>query len=115
MIGDQSLAQRTDDRNTAPHAGFVIEIRPARLGRREDLVAMLREERLVRRHHRLALLQRLEDQVLGDGRTPDQFHHHVYLGILNHGEGVRGQEGAVNLHATVPLEVEIGDLAQHDL
>ena len=58
--------------------------------RGEDLVAVHRQQRLVRRDHVLAVGDRLQHQFPGNTAAADQLDDDVYLRIGNHREGVVG-------------------------
>ena len=59
-LAHERLAQRTDEGDAAGHGRLEEEVDAGRLGHGEQLGADVRQQLLVRRHHRLAGLQRVE-------------------------------------------------------
>ena len=62
-VAHEAFAQALDDRDAARHARFVEDRAAARFRRVEDLAAVVRQQRLVRRDDRLALFERAQDEL----------------------------------------------------
>ncbi len=62
------------------------------LGRFEDALAVLGEQRLVSGHHVLARRQRLEDQALRRFVAAEKFNHNINIGPRDQRVGVPGNE-----------------------
>ncbi len=88
VIGGQALAQRLDDRDTAGHRRLEGHRHALRLGRREDLVAVQGDQRLVGGDHVLAVLDRLQHQLARRRVAADQFDDDVDIRIVDHRKGV---------------------------
>jgi hypothetical protein len=61
------------------------------------------QERLIRRHHILAIPQGLKHETARPCRPSDQFHNHVNLRIPDQGIGTAGKERAGNAYRSRPL------------
>ena len=71
-VCDQPLAHRLYERDPAGHARLEEEVAAAAPGRREDLGAVLADQRLVRRDDDLAQGERGERDLPGDPRSAHQ-------------------------------------------
>ena len=76
---------------------------------------MLGEELLVRGNHRLAGVQRREDERLRDTSAADRLHDDLYGRVRNHALRVRGQDVLVHGNAAIRRDVQVRDLPQDDV
>ena len=83
-IGGQSFPQRLDDRDAAGDCTLERDHYALRVRSREDLVAVLREQRLVRGHHVLAVRDRLQDERSRMPGAADQLDNDVDVGASEH-------------------------------
>ena len=114
-VRGKALPQRLDDGDAPAYGGFEGDHNVLLLRRREDFVAVHRQQRLVGGHHMLAVLDRREDQILGNCVPADQLDHDVDLGIAHDGKRViRDLRRAVDEAARL-LHIPIGDRADQDL
>ena len=77
VLAGQRLAQRAHDRDAAGHRRLEQQVDPGRLGRGEQLGAVVGQQLLVGGDHRLAGLQRREDQLAGRLDAADHLDDHV--------------------------------------
>ena len=78
VIGDQAFPQGLHDGNAARHRSFEFELEIALLRPFGQRLAMNGQQRLVGRHHMLAMIERGFDQLPGDAiLAADQFDNHV--------------------------------------
>ena len=108
-VGGEPFAHRLDDRDAAGHRRLERHHHALAAGGGEDLVAVRGQQRLVGRHHVLAVLDRGQDQVLGDGVAADQLDHDVDVGIAHHREGVVGQPCCIPDDGARPREILVCD------
>jgi hypothetical protein len=110
-IGGKTLAQRLDDRNTAGDRTFEGHHHALGMRRREDLVAVPREQRLVRRDDVLAVGDRLQDERARGLEPADQFDDDVDVRIGEHRRriGSELEAGAPGGRRTRLLERALGD------
>ena len=73
----QPLAQRAQHRDRPAHAGLEGDLAALRRGEREDLAAVLGEQRLVRGDDVLARVERGQHQIARDARAADELDHQV--------------------------------------
>ena len=95
-VPGQRLAQRAQQRDGAGHRGLVVQVGPVLPGRAVDLRAVLGQQRLVRGDHRLAALQRGEQQRPGRLDAADDLDHDVDVGPGGQRVRVRGEQRAVD-------------------
>ena len=86
MIGSQTVAQCTDDRNTTRGACLIHQRDIAR--NLLKLIAMVCQQCLVGSHNCLAIFQCSLDQGIGLFYSTHQLHYNINLGIINHLGGV---------------------------
>ena len=113
-VGGQALAQCLDDRDAARHRGLERHHHAPLLRRREDLVAMPGEQRLVGGDHVLAVLDRLQDQILRDLGAADQLDHDVDVGIAHDRERIGGHLGGAADDALGALQILVRDDLKRD-
>ncbi len=89
LVAGERVLQRTDDRDAAAHARLEEDVDAGFLRGVHDLLAVRRDERLVRRDHALAVPERGEHDVAGDPRAADELDDNVDLGVARHAHPVR--------------------------
>ena len=94
-IGGKPLTQGLDDGDAAGHGRFKSHGHPLLLCTLKNFIAVVCNQRLVGRHHMLAVINGLEHQLPGLLRTAHQLQHDVYVRIADHlvcilGQGQRG-------------------------
>ena len=109
-VAHEAFAQALDDRDAARYACFVEDRAAARFRRVEDLAYVVRQQRLVRRDDRLALFERTQDELAGNGRAADQLDHDVAL--RDHGRGIARQHAGRDRDAAVGRRIEVADPGQ---
>ena len=107
-VGRQPFAQRLDDRDAAGDRRLEGHRHALPLRGGEDLVAVPGEERLVGRHHVLAVGDGFEHQILGKAASADQFDHDVDLAVAGHGKGVASQPATPAGHFLRTGKIRIG-------
>src|SRR5262249_19426557 len=108
-VGGEPLAQRFDDGYAATDRTFERDHDVFLPGCREDLVAVLREQRLVCCDDVLAAGECLEDQFLRYAGAPDELDHDVDIRVVDHFVGIGRDRGASASNAARSREVLIGD------
>ncbi len=104
-LSGQRLAQRPDQRDTARDRSFEQQV-DARRGRNlEELFADVREQLLVRGHHRLAGLERGEDQRTRGFDAADHLDDHVDVGRGDDTARVVGEHTGRELDVTLLGEI----------
>jgi len=108
-IRGQALFHRADDRDAAAHAGLKPQIHAGLLSGPVQFLPVHGEERLVRRHDRLPLLKRLENQRSRRFVAADQLHDDVHRRIVDHLIRAGGQNPRPDRNAPVSLKIKIRD------
>ena len=91
-LAQQRLAQRPDERDAAGHRRLEEQVDAGGLGRGEELGADVGEQLLVGGDHRLARLERVEDQLAGGLDAADDLDHDVDVGVGHDRGGVVGED-----------------------
>ena len=89
-VRGQAFAQRLDDRDAARHRRLERDHHALVLRGLEYLVAVRREQRLVRGDHMLAVGDRLHHQFLRDAVAADQLDDDIHFRIAHHRECIVG-------------------------
>ena len=110
-VGGEPFAQCFDDRDAAGHCGLEGHHHALLLRRREDLVAMRCQQRLVGGHHMLAVIDGRKHQFAGYAAAADQLDHDIDVGIGDDRDGVVGDDRPALGDLPRQLEVLVGDLA----
>src|SRR5512141_2300757 len=77
----QAFPQRPDDRDPPADARLESDVDAGGLDGLDDFRSALREQGLVRRHHRLSVADRLEQEVLRSARAADEFDENMNVGV----------------------------------
>ena len=115
VIARETLAQHADDRNAAADRGTEIDVDVVGLRRLENLLAVLGEQLLVRRHNTLLRVERIQDKLLRNARAADRFDDDLNLRVGDRRRRVRRQNARRNRNATIRRNVEICDLLENDV
>ena len=91
-VGDKRMLQRVDDGNGAADACLERDFQAVGLGQAHDLFTGRSHKRLVGGNHGFAVLQRADDNVLGDARAADKLDNQVYLGVVDYLVEVGGED-----------------------
>ena len=83
-VGGQAFTNRLDHRNTARHGRFERNNDALLTGLGEDFVTVNSDQRLVGGYHVLAILDRFEYQLAGDGIATDQLDDDVDFRVGGH-------------------------------
>ena len=75
---------------------------------------MLRQQRLVRCDHMLAVFDRPHDEVFGDVGASDQLDDDVDLGIADYGERIGSHLGGIANYAPGAVQILVGDDFESD-
>ena len=113
-VGGEAFAQGLDDRDAAGDRAFERDHHALGLRRRENFVAVGREQRLVRGDHMLAVGDRLQHQLARDAIAADQLDHDVDRRVVDHFPGVGGDCGPVSDQLPRPREILVRDLDDAD-
>jgi hypothetical protein len=108
-VGAQPFAQGFNDRNAAADRPFERHHHVFLLCRREDLVAVLREQRLVRGDDMLAVRDRSQDQLLGDAGAADQLDDDVDVGMVDHLAAASRHDGPLTDDTPCLFHVLVGN------
>ena len=103
-VAGQRLAQRAQQRDRAGHRGLVVEVGGVLAGRPVHRGAVLGQQRLVRRDHRLARLHGREQQRAGRLDAADDLDHDVGIRPGHQLDGVGGEQRAVDPGRARPLQ-----------
>ncbi len=115
-VGGEALADRLDDRHAAAHRRLEGDHHALRWAAREDLVAVLREQRLVGGDHVLAVGDRRQDELAGARLAADQLDDDVDVRMRDQLRGIGHQLDALEAH-----RARLGEVARarghrdHDL
>ena len=110
MVGRQPLAQGLEDGDAPGHGGFEGHIHAVVLGRLEDLVAVLGDQRLVGGDNMFAVLDGGEHQLAGGINATDQLHQDIDIRVCGHGENIPGQANALGIAGgVVPARTNVGN------
>ena len=93
-VACQRLAQRSQQRDRPRHGRLVVQVDAGRVGRLGQRRTVLGQQRLVRRDHRLAGLERLQQQGPGRLDAADHLDDHVHVVAHHERGGVRRHEVA---------------------
>jgi hypothetical protein len=108
----EPLPHRADDGDAAADARLETDV-DALFGHRvHDLRPALRQERLVRRDDRLAVADRLQEEVLRRPRAADQLDDDPDVRVPRDLHAVADERPFRELHAAVPLRVGVRDADQ---
>ena len=91
-VGDETFADRLDDRDAAANAGLVEDIGRMLLRRRKNLFAVMGQQRFVGGDDDLAATERVEDDLLRETGAADEFDNDVNIGIAKHLLRVGGED-----------------------
>ncbi len=96
-VGRQAFANRLDHRNATGHRRFESDDHALLTGLGEDFVPMNGDQRLVRGDHVLAVLDRFEYQLAGNGVAAHQLYDDVDLRVRGHFEDIVGNRNTGRL------------------
>ena len=113
-VGTQSFAQRLDDRNTAADRGLEGHHHALLARGRKNLVAVQRQQGLIRGDDVFAVGNRLQHQVLGNGVATDQFDDNVDLRVIHHLKRVRSHPRRITGNGFGPRNILVRDHGDAD-
>ena len=87
-VGCKPFAQCLDDGNAPGHGSLEGHHHAFLLRSFKNFGAVHGQQRLVGRHHVLAIFNGFEHQVFGNGVAANQLDHHIHIGAGNGGKGV---------------------------
>ncbi len=105
----QALAERPHDRDATGDGRFEQQVTPGRVGRRVQLGTDVGEQLLVGRDDRLAVRERIEDQLAGRLDAADRFDDEVDVRIGHHRVDVTGEHAVGELDVAGRRQVAHGD------
>ncbi len=111
-IAAQTFSQGANDRDTSADAGLETNPDTGRLRSGKDLPTVLGEKRLVRRHHGLAVGNRLQNEGSCRFQAAHEFDHDVDLRIPKGRAGVVREQPPRHPDLPLALEVDIDDARQ---
>ena len=113
-VARQRLLQRAQDRDAAADARLEAEPHAGALRGGDDLLAVYREQRLVRRHHVLAVPHGVQHEAPRRLVAAHQLDHHLDVRIRDQLERVARQPDARGRDAAIGVEVDVGDGGERD-
>ena len=115
VVAGETLAHNADDRDAASDGRAEIDVDVVLRGRIENLFAVFGEKLLVGGDDALAVIERFENERLGDTRSADRLDDDLNGLVAHDALGVRRENTLFNLNAAIRNDVEIGDLFQYDI
>ena len=113
-VARQRLLQRAQDRDPAAHAGLESQPHTGALRGGDDLLAVHRQQRLVRRHHVLAVPHGFQHEASRRLVAAHQLDHHLDVRIRDQLEGVARQPDTRGRDAAIGVKVDVGDGGERD-
>ena len=102
-VSGERLPQRADQRDRGAHRRLVVEVDAVLLRRGKERGTVLGEQRLVRRDHRGAVLERREDERARWLDPPDHLHHDVDVRPTHQLLCVRRDEAGIDRDVTAAV------------
>src|SRR5579875_968628 len=111
-IAGECFAQRPDHRDAATHARLETDADPGARGGAKNLLAVAREQRLVRGNDVLAGAKRTQDQTARRLIAAEQLHYDIDVGALDERGSIARDEPRSDAEFAIRLEAAIGDADQ---
>ena len=110
----QAFPQRPDDGDPSADARLEPDVDAGGLDGLDDLRTALREQGLVRRHHRFPVADRLEQEVFRGARAADEFDEDLDIGVPGDPHAVLDEHALGQANAPVLRGVQVRDPDEPD-
>ena len=115
VVAGKTFAHDADNRDAASDGRSEIDVDVVLCGGVENLFAVFGEKLLVCGDDALAVIERFENERLGDTRSADSLDDDLNGLVAHDTLGVRRENTLFNLDAAIRNDVEIGDLFQYNI